>query len=178
MNRRYLFETDRLKLRQFGASDAHWFFQLNNDPEVIKYTGDPPFESIHAAEAFLRKYDQYEKYGYGRWAVVRKDGGEVIGWCGLRHVASMDETDIGFRFFRKFWGRGYATESAAACLDYGFGQLGLHRIIGRAMELNMASIRVLEKIGMRKVGPVEFEEHPGVLFEMKRENWQEGKVSP
>jgi RimJ/RimL family protein N-acetyltransferase len=90
----------------------------------------------------------------------------------------MDETDIGFRFFRKFWGRGYATESAAACLDYGFGQLGLHRIIGRAMELNTASIRVLEKIGMRKVGPVEFEEHPGVLFEMKRENWQEGKVSP
>lgn len=171
MNKHYLFETERLKLRQFDASDAQWFFQLNNDPEVIKYTGDPPFESIHAAEAFLRKYDQYEKHGYGRWAVVEKGSGEVLGWCGLRYVASMGETDLGFRFFRKHWGRGFATEAALACLKHGFEQLNLQKIIGRSMVFNSASIRVLEKIGMRKVGEVEFDEHPGLLFEMTREEW-------
>ncbi len=178
MDRNYLFETRRFKFRQLELVDAHWFFQLNNDPEVIKYTGDPPFESIQAAEAFLRNYDHYEKYGYGRWAVVNKESGEVLGWCGLRHVEELDATDLGFRFFRKFWGQGCATEAATGCLKYGFEQLGLQRIIGRAMVLNKASVRVLEKTGMRMLGKMEFAEHPGVLFELNSTEWEERNLRP
>lgn len=168
MNENYLMETERLFLRELSPQDASWFYELNNDPEVIKYTGDPPFENVQHTEKFLKEYGQYKKYGYGRWAVLSKSTTEALGWCGLRFVETMKETDLGFRFFRKHWGQGYATEAARACLKYGFEQLQLERIIGRAMELNIASIKVLEKIGMQFVGKVEFEEHPGVLYEIKR----------
>ena len=171
MPEKYLFETARLKFREFAAADATWLFQLNNDPEVIKYTGDLPFKSVQHAGEFLRQYSHYRESGYGRWVVIGKRDKEVLGWCGLRYVASMGTTDIGFRFLREHWGQGFATEAAAGCLQYGFEQLGLQRIIGRCMALNKASVRVLEKLGMRQLGAMVFEEHPGLLFEMKKEDW-------
>lgn len=176
MKQDFLIETQRLKLRELSPSDAEWFFQLNNDPEVIQYTGDLPFDDVEQAAQFLRSYDQYEKYGCGRWAVVRKADEAVLGWCGLRYLPSMDSTDLGFRFFREFWGQGYATEASIGCLDYGFRELGLQKIIGRAMKLNVASVRVLMKVGMTKVGEFDFEEHPGVLFEMTRSSWSSKQV--
>ena len=165
----YLLETPRLLLREFRQEDAPHFFALNEDPEVVRYTGDPPFASLEEARQFLLDYDQYEKYGYGRWAVLRKpERGEGrpqwIGWCGLRYVPGLDETDIGFRFFRRYWRQGYATEAARACLDFGFDQLGLKRIVGRAMKENGASIRVLEKIGLEFWKEFDFLEHPGLYF--------------
>lgn len=160
----YLIQTARLTLRPFAPEDAPHLFELNNDPEVIKYTGDPPFESERAALEFILQYDQYERYGMGRWTVLEKNTGEYLGWCGLKYIASLDEVDIGFRFMQKHWGKGYATESAAACLQYGFKTLGLRRIVGRAMKANTGSIRVLEKIGLRFEAEIDFEEHPGVLY--------------
>ena len=149
MARVVILETERLVLRQFELSDARHFHELNNDPAVIRYTGDPPFESVEAAEEFIRSYKVYERDGYGRWAVELKANGEFLGFCGLRLDDDGSETDIGFRFHQRHWGKGYATESAKACLEYGLKTLGLKRIIGRAMHENKASIRVLEKLGMR-----------------------------
>jgi RimJ/RimL family protein N-acetyltransferase len=136
-----------LQLREFDISDAKALYQLNADPEVMRFTGDKPFSSIAEAETFIQNYDVYLKSGFGRWAVIAKQSGRLIGWCGLKHNEK-DMVDIGFRFFREEWGKGYATEAAKATLSYGFTELGLSQIIGRAARENKASLRVLEKLGM------------------------------
>jgi RimJ/RimL family protein N-acetyltransferase len=145
---KFILETDRLYLREFNTSDAQSMFDLNSDQDVIRYTGDPPFESVDEAKEFLANYSDYKQNGFGRWAVILKDTNEFIGWCGLKkHDKGF--VDIGFRFFQSHWGYGYASESAKATLDYGFQVLKMDEIIGRAAPENFASIRVLEKINMK-----------------------------
>lgn len=140
-------ETSRLTLREFELSDAEKMWELNSDPDVIKFTGDPPFDSIEKAGEFIKNYKDYSENGYGRWAVIAKDKNDFVGWCGLK-LNEDNFVDIGFRFFKKDWNKGYATESAKACLDYGFSDLNLNEIIGRASSENTASIRVLKKLSM------------------------------
>lgn len=142
-------ETERCLLREMDPADGVTMYELNSDPLVIRYTGDPPFENAEAATEFLRRYDAYRKFGMGRWAVVKKDDQQILGWCGLKFLADEDEVDLGYRFFRKYWGQGYATETALACIKYGFENLHLNRIIGRAAVENIASVRVLEKCGLK-----------------------------
>lgn len=143
-----LIQTDRLLLREFELTDAQMMYELNRDPEVIRYTGDPPFSSVEDASQFLSNYNDYKENGFGRWAALRRKDEAFIGWCGLKkHKDGM--VDIGFRFFRKEWGKGYATESAIATLNYGLDTLGIPEIVGRAARENEASIRVLEKLGMQ-----------------------------
>jgi RimJ/RimL family protein N-acetyltransferase len=142
-------QSPRLYLRQLTPQDAENFYRLNLDHHVMRYTGDVPFSTVEAAQTFLAHYDQYKKYGYGRWAVIRQSDDAFLGWCRLKYAPELEETDIGFRFFREFWNQGYATEAANLCLKLGFEQFGLKRIVGRAMSENVASIKVLEKIGLK-----------------------------
>ncbi|SEK56932.1 Protein N-acetyltransferase, RimJ/RimL family [Aquimarina amphilecti] len=140
-------ETNRLILRELQLSDARNFFLLNADSEVLKHTGDLSFKSIQDAEKFLKDYQEYKNHGFGRWAVLLKDTNEFIGWCGLKRNEEK-YIDIGFRFFKNKWNKGYATESAIATLTYGFNHLHLNEIIGRVASENKSSIKVLEKLGM------------------------------
>ena len=149
MPRISVFETDRLLLKKFNRADAKGFYELNLDPEVVRYTGDVPFASMAEAEAFIRDYDHYERYGFGRWSVFTKDTDDYIGFCGLNYRPALDEVDVGFRFLRINWGKGYATEAARGSLLYGFTQYALDKIVARAMQGNLASHRVLHKLGMR-----------------------------
>ncbi len=162
-----ILETDRCYLRQLSIDDAPFFFELNADPEVVKYTGDKAFGNLNEAKSFLANYNQYQLYGYGRWAVIDKQTGDFLGWCGLKYTAELNEVDLGFRFFKQYWNQGYATETAKACIDYGFNKLNLCQIVGRAMEANIGSVKVLEKAGMNFVGKFEFDLHDGVLYEIK-----------
>ena len=141
------FQTDRLLLRKFSEEDAAAFYRLNADWDVMQYTGDKAFESIAESQAFLKQYDPYSSTGFGRWTVLLKSNNEVIGWCGLKRLDE-NTVDLGYRFFKEHWNKGYATEAAKACLNEGFENYGLDEIIGRTAKLNLASIRVLEKIGM------------------------------
>ncbi|MDG1330732.1 MAG: GNAT family N-acetyltransferase [Crocinitomicaceae bacterium] len=140
-------ETDRLILRELQQDDAEYFFELNNDPNVLKYTGDVAFKSVKEARDFLKNYSHYAKNGYGRWVVIRKSDHEFLGWCGLRKNEE-GYVDIGFRIFQAYWGNGYATEAAQKSIDLGFEKFGLREIIGRTADDNHGSFRVLEKIGM------------------------------
>ena len=142
-----IIESKRLILREFNFSDSENFYNLNSDPEVLKYTGDKTFSSISEAESFLRNYDDYKKNGFGRWAVISKDSNDFIGWCGLK-LNEEKLIDLGFRFFKNQWGKGYATESARVSLEHGFNNLNINEIIGRASIDNKASVRVLEKLKM------------------------------
>lgn len=159
-----ILETERFILREFELSDAGEMYKLNLDPEVIKYTGDPPFESIEATRQFLLNYDQYEKYGYGRWAVIRKTDNEFMGWCGLKFNPEYGETNLGYRFFRCYWGQGIATETAKACLAYGFGHLKLAQIAAYAVAENGASIKIMQKIGMAFREKRDCANQPGVKY--------------
>lgn len=151
-----IIQTKRLCLRPFQISDAKGLFDLNADPLVMRYTGgDPPFESEAHAREFVQNYHHYEQYGYGRWTVLHLDNGTFLGWCGLKWHPDEQYVDLGYRFLRKYWGKGYATEAARACLKVGFETFGLQEIIGRVIPENQPSVKVLEKIGMQfwKVAP-------------------------
>lgn len=155
-------------MRKLTTDDAFDFYNLNLDKEVLKFTGDKPFENLHASVEFLSNYDQYERYGVGRLAVIDKATTKFIGWCGLKYSQDKNEYDIGFRFQRNYWNKGFATETAKKCLDFGFSQLGIDKIVGRAMKENIGSIKVLEKIGMKFKENFDFEGQVGVIYELSK----------
>jgi RimJ/RimL family protein N-acetyltransferase len=163
-----ILETQRTFLREITVSDAENAYVLNLDPEVIQYTGDDSFESIEQARRFLENYDHYSTYGFGRWAIITKTDNEFIGWCGLKFTADLNEFDIGFRLFKKHWNKGYATETAKACIDLGFEQFGMTTIVGRAMKANIGSIRVLEKIGLTYKSTFDFDGQEGVIYQIEK----------
>ena len=162
-----IIETERLILRRFESGEGRLIYTLNEDPEVTRYTGDPVRDLAHANEVLDQVIlPQYALYNHGRWAVHTKPGMEFIGWCGLKYRPERDEVDLGYRFIKSAWGKGYASEAAMASINYGFEKLGLRRIVGRAMPGNIASIKVLEKCGMRFVGEELVDGHPAVTYEL------------
>src|SRR6478735_466750 len=108
-----MFETERLLIRPAKMEDANLLFNLNSDPEVVRYTGDTSFKTLLDAQEVIRDrmIAQFEKYKMSRFMVFRKDG-EYLGWCGLKYFPETNEVDLGYRFFKKHWGKGYATESS------------------------------------------------------------------
>lgn len=145
----FTIDTPRLHLREFRDDDAEPLYRLNSDPEVLRYTGDAPFIDPASAHYFLRHYDHYRREGFGRWAVTHRETGDFMGFCGLRRLEPSGDVDLGFRFFRRYWASGYATEAARACLEAGFRQFGLTEIVGRVMRENLPSITILQKLGMK-----------------------------
>ncbi|MBP6431382.1 MAG: GNAT family N-acetyltransferase [Ferruginibacter sp.] len=144
--------TPRLYLRQFTLADAPLLLTLNSDPEVLKYLHEPVLkDEAHAIEILNTIIFPQYKNNLGRWAVHLNDSNEFIGWCGLKYRPEIDEIDLGYRFMKKYWGNGYAYESAKHVLDYGFNHLQLKTIVGRTHVENIASLKVLQKIGMQYI---------------------------
>ena len=148
-----VFETPRLILRQFTEDDAPLILQLNSDPEIVKYVHELPLKTEEQAKKILRDtiLPQY-KNNLGRWAIHTKENMEFIGWCGLKYRPEPDDIDLGYRLMQKAWGKGFATEAAQHTLEYGFKTLNLKLITARAHIENIASIKVLEKLGMNFIG--------------------------
>lgn len=164
--------TPRLDLREFSIEDAPEMVRLNADPLVIQYTGDPPFADEAEARALIESYDSYARDGFGRWSVYLRETGDYAGWSGLSYSAEKDEVDVGFRFHRRFWGQGYATESALAALELGFDRFRLTKVVGRAMVDNTASVRVLEKLGMSRSHAFERDGQQHVQYEITADEWR------
>ncbi|HEY6063726.1 MAG TPA: GNAT family N-acetyltransferase [Chitinophagaceae bacterium] len=162
-----VFETERLLLRTFTIEDTPLIYGLNLDPEVIRYTLDPIKDIDHARQVLEQVIlPQYSLYDHGRWAVHTKMDMRFIGWCGLKARPERNEIDLGYRFIKTAWGKGYATEAARASIQYGFEKLHLRRIIGRAMPENKGSLKVLEKCGMKFIGDEVVDGHPAKTYEM------------
>ena len=127
-------ESKRLLLRTFTIDDGPLIYALNSDADVTRYTYDRVKE-LYQAKEILEKIilPQYSLYNHGRWAVHLKTGLEFIGWCGLKYRPERNEVDLGYRFLKSAWGHGYATEAAYACLKYGFENLSIRQITGRAV---------------------------------------------
>ena len=156
-----LLETERLILRQFTEDDTDNLFELNSDPEVVRFTPEQPNErSFIQTEMLPKMFAYYEKYdGYGVWAAIEKSSQEFIGWFLFRAVeyasyfdpALADKSDIelGYRLRKASWGKGYATEGSKALISKGFKDLGTQRVVAVALAANVASIRVMEKAGLK-----------------------------
>lgn len=140
--------TDRLLLRPFSPTDAGDIYRLNADPEVMRYLPkDEVFAEVAAARSFLIRYREGSaERPYERWACLRKSDGAWLGWCGLK-LQENGETDLGFRFHRRYWGRGYGSEAARAWVSWGFATAGLPRIVARTAEGNVSTQRLLTKLG-------------------------------
>ena len=155
-----ILETDRLLVREFVESDAEALFQLNSDPQVLRFVPDKQLRSVEQARQMLLDHPiaDYRKYGFGRGACILKSSGEQIGFAGLKYLKELDEVDVAYRLMRAYWGLGLATEAARASVRFGFTELRLKRIIGVVMPENIASVRVLEKTGLRFSGMVQYAE--------------------
>ena len=170
----FLIETKRLLLREMQVQDAEEFYSLNADQDVLKYTGDTAFESIAEAIEFLTKYPSisYNKDGFGRWTCIDKHTNQVLGWCGLR-LQETGEVDLGYRFHKRFWGQGFATEASIACLNYGFDVLKLETIIARSAKDNIASWKVMEKLGMTLRNEEFCHHQAGFVYQITKNQWLE-----
>jgi ribosomal-protein-alanine N-acetyltransferase len=150
------FETDRLLFRELQPNDEAALFALDSDPAVMRYLGTPPVTDIEQSREMLKNIQQqYIDYGIGRWAVVLKKTGEVIGWAGLKFIKHLngfdDNYDLGYRFQKAHWGKGYGYESGKAWVDFGFSEMKLKRISAYVDVENTASVKILEKCGLRLV---------------------------
>ena len=145
-------ETQRLILRNFIPADFIQLAPILADPRVMKYSRTGDVLSVSETKEKIQGYIRsYEKYGFGKWAVISKDHNQLIGYCGIavEPVDNKEERELGYRLAYSFWNQGLATEAAKAAVEYGFEQLKFPYILGIVEQQNKASIRVLEKLGMR-----------------------------
>lgn len=147
-------ETNRLFLREFQESDLQPIQEFSSDPEVVRYMSWGPNTEKDTQEFLQRAFKQQQKQprtDYGL-AIVLKAENRLIGSGGICVNPDHKEAELGYCFNRRFWGQGYATEAARAFTAFGFEELGLHRIYATCDPANVASARVMEKIGMQREG--------------------------
>lgn len=149
-------ETPRLRLRPLQESDAEFVLRLVNDPAFIENIADKNLRTPDEARAFLRDgpWTNQPRAGYGQLLVQARDSGAAVGVCGLLYREALALTDVGFAMLAEFRGRGFALEAARAAMEYGYTELELAEIVGLTSPTNLASIRVLEKLGMQQDGSV------------------------
>ena len=169
--------TDRLVLRPWHERDRDAFYALNSDNEVMATIGDvltrPESDAL-----FDRLVQRFTGDGIGLFCLDLD--GEAIGWTGLMRPSFMPGVEVGWRIRSPFWGRGYAPEAAAACLDHAFGPLGFTEVISFTAAINRNSRRVMDKLGLQHDPAADFDHpnipignplRPHVLYRTDRERW-------
>lgn len=170
-------ETKRLILRELLFSDAEAMFKMDTNPNVHTYLGNNPVQSIDDVHDYISSIrTQYVVNKIGRFAVVKKDTNEVIGWAGLKFVTEPENElvnffDLGYRLQEEHWGNGYAKEAAEAWLNYGFNKMKKHCIYASAHLENRNSKRILEKIGMTKKSEYMWNDISCAWFEITKEEF-------
>ena len=143
-------QTARLILRPFEPSDAKAAFAWLGDPVVMRFTPAGPDKSVEETRARLVGYQNHQKaHGFSKWLILERDSGVAIGDSGLLVLQDYGWVDLGFRFAQPFWGKGLATEVASAWVRTAFDDLEVSRLGAFVHPENVASIRVLEKVGFR-----------------------------
>jgi RimJ/RimL family protein N-acetyltransferase len=168
--------TERLVLRPFRESDLDPWAALNADPDVTQYLG-PPLSRDDSDRTAWAINASYEAQGFGFLAVERRSDGMFLGAAGLsKELWFPDDLEIGWRLAREFWGHGYATEAAAAWLDYSFHEAGLPRVIAVTDTPNVRSIAVMRRLGMSFDHEAVLEEDgvpfDATVYSLKAEEWR------
>ncbi len=157
-----MIETDRLILRLWRKDDLLPFYLMNSDKDVMEYL--PKCLSYDETECFYNRIsDEHNAFGYGLYAVELKSTGSFIGYTGFHNFDFEAEfspgIEIGWRFVRKHWNQGYATEAARGCIDYACRHKLFDSIYSFTAVSNYRSERVMRKIGMEHQG---FFRHPSL----------------
>ncbi|AUP79051.1 GNAT family N-acetyltransferase [Flavivirga eckloniae] len=170
-------ETERLILRELRLSDLEGMYELDSDPEVHRYLGNKPIKTREESKKIIADIiHQYNERGIGRWALINKQTKEFMGWSGIKlnkehPLNGFDEYyDVGYRIIKRFWGKGYATESGKAAVDYAFKVLKLPELYGITEMGNQASHNALLKIGLDYVEDFFYEKEKLQLRWYKIEN--------
>jgi len=160
-------ETERLILRAFTLDDVDAMYQLMTVPDVIRYVGNKPAQSKQDTLDYLQRHPlrDYQVYGYGRFACVWKETGQVIGFSGIKFLEEIQETELGYRFLPEFWRKGLATEAGSAVIEFA-QSLGLKRLVAVIHPQNEGSQQVATKLGFSLEGKTELSllEHQDLLL--------------
>lgn len=143
--------TDRLILRWLEPGDAPFILELLNQPSFLHFIGDRGVGTVEEARQYICQGpgQSYAEHGFGLYLVELKDDRTPIGMCGLLKRETLEDVDLGFAFLPAYWGQGYAFESTKAVLAHAEADFDLKRIVAITASGNEASIRLLEKLGMR-----------------------------
>ncbi len=175
--------TERLLLRQWLERDLEPFSAMSADPEVMAYF--PSTLTPEQAAGDLARYrEKIVSQGFGFWATERRSDGQFIGIVGLSRVDDLpidDSVEVGWRLARPYWGQGYATEAAGACLHFAFNDLVLPEVIAITTVNNLRSQAVMRRLGMQDTGrnfdhprvPAESELREHVLYRVSRDDFQQ-----
>ena len=148
---KFVLETPRLRARRIDSADVETMLSVYGNPDVVRWVGNgEPFDRALCEKWVEITTAEYAKRGYGMFALLERRSGEVIGFGGLVHLYSQTEAEIKYALHRSHWGRGFATEAAAALLAYGATQFGLPQVIATTAPENEASHRVLLRAGMQR----------------------------
>jgi [ribosomal protein S5]-alanine N-acetyltransferase len=153
-----ILQTERFDLRVLEPGDAEPLHRFYGDPEAMRYVGSSgrAIDLDATRAAIARHIEHQRRNGFSLWAIVDRADGSVVGCAGLYLVEGTGpEVELVYELVRDRWGEGIATETARACLEYGLDELGLRRVIGLAYPENGPSVRVMEKLGMRRESDVE-----------------------
>jgi RimJ/RimL family protein N-acetyltransferase len=176
-------ETKRLILREWRESDVEALLAICRDPQVMEFLG--PLETEEGIRAAIARQQAHQaNLGHCYWAIERKVGSEMIGFCGIQpEPAGMPIAglpDIGWRLGRAYWGHGYAREAAQASLDWGFTNLPDDAIWSITVPANTRSWGLMERLGMTRHPDLEFD-HPNVpddsplkrhiTYSIRRDQW-------
>ena len=174
------FESERLVIRDPSPADVPAMPGVFSDPEIYAYTRTIPYpyterDAVEAIERFARLRAEGAAHAL---FIDLKETGELIGSVGTLNIKERESAEFGYAIGRAWWGRGYATEASAALLDYCFDELGFEEMYAHAMTRNPASVRVLQKLGMRSLGVIPGAcEKDGVSYDAEgftitRDQWQ------
>ena len=142
-----LLETNRLIIECFKSSDISDWAKIERDVNVRRFVDGKVLSFKEARKYVEMNIRQYQRIGYGRYAVRLKETGNLIGMCGF--LKENYGIDFGYRYSKISWGKGFGFEAAKVVLNYGFSELGLEKVVGLTAEENSGSIRILEKLGFK-----------------------------
>lgn len=177
-----LLETERLTLRPLSEADAGALFRISNEPPVRRYLwDDEPVSGETIKGLILQSATMFEETGLGLFGLRFVGAEKLLGFCGFVRLAGMVEPELGYELTPEAWGGGLATEAALACVRYAFKGAGVERVIAGADPPNVASLRVLEKLGMRPAGNLNPTAPDEPYYVLRREDFfapGSGKRSP
>ena len=166
-----MLETERLLLRKLKHSDIDDIFAMRRDTEIMRFIREPQIKRAESLKWINMISSFWESENIGYCAVIEKESNKLVGWCGLWHLSGTDEIEVGYAIARNYWGKGYATEAAERCLQYGFKDLGLKKIAAVAFPENNASLKVMKKLRMKFVQTGIFYEKELVQYAITKEEY-------
>ena len=166
-------ETNRLFLKVYMPEDVGALHAIRNDPDVYRYFrkpySPPPVEEIR--NGITRHHQRWQKYNFGEFGVFEKISKKLIGYCGLTYLDDTAEIEIYYGFTKQHWGKGFATEAARAVLKFAFDQLKSAKIVAVTNPKNLASQKVLEKLGLKLQGQINCYQTDCLYFSILRETF-------